>query len=760
MRFRTLLRLLSRWKSSLLLLSPSKLAVIAIHSVLGPIQSSGEVPFLPTCSHIGSHIESEVGFMRLQKEKPELLKYLGKQPSAREVQLTLKRTFEQEEWSQADQIRLGGLLVKLLLDTATVPPPEERPHQKRRRGRSVLAEMLPSVKAARERHELSELMPQFIRGGAQRQEAASAGDASAEAGSAATSDDSPSSAAEGGVAAEAELESAFQHTYRYTKNRKVGVIRTSPAVLDMIREGHSVRESGNVRLLPMVVPPKPWQSPDEGGYLVVKSRVMRVRDSRLQWEMLHRRETDLSKVYRALDLLSAVPWRINERVLCVADELWEAGGGVGELPSRTDLPIPEPPADYVESDQEQRRLYYRQLRRLQRLNGDLHSLRCDTTLKLGVARQFRHVDNFYFPHNMDFRGRTYPIPPHLNHLGSDLCRGLLTFSEGKELGADGLGWLKVQLANVFGNNKCSFDDRQRFVDENLPRVLGSAADPISETWWQAAEDPWQALATCYELADALSCPNPERFVSHLPVHMDGSCNGLQHYAALGGDEVGARKVNLLPAAKPDDVYSGVADIVSRLIEEDAMQGVPMALLLRGKVSRKIVKQTVMTSVYGVTLVGARQQIQNALEGADVLDEEQTWKASQYLAGHTLEAVREMFLGARQTMNWLAECAGLIGQTGQPVTWHTPLGLPVVQPYRRPGKYVVNTLMQSVVLQTNHDKLPVNVSRQRSAHPPNYIHSLDSRCCVFCVCVWMCLCAVTSKWCVHLSTTINTIATRF
>jgi hypothetical protein len=23
----------------------------------------------------------------------------------------------------------------------------------------------------------------------------------------------------------------------------------------------------------------------------------------------------------------------------------------------------------------------------------------------------------------------------------------------------------------------------------------------------------------------------------LPVHMDGSCNGLQHYAALGRDEV-------------------------------------------------------------------------------------------------------------------------------------------------------------------------------------------------------------------------------
>lgn len=52
---------------------------------------------------------------------------------------------------------------------------------------------------------------------------------------------------------------------------------------------------------------------------------------------------------------------------------------------------------------------------------------------------------FYFPHNMDFRGRTYPIPPHLNHLGQDLCRGLLIFAEGKPLGPSGLRWYVVVI---------------------------------------------------------------------------------------------------------------------------------------------------------------------------------------------------------------------------------------------------------------------------------------------------------------------------
>lgn len=43
---------------------------------------------------------------------------------------------------------------------------------------------------------------------------------------------------------------------------------------------------------------------------------------------------------------------------------------------------------------------------------------------------------------------------------------------------------------------------------------------------------------------------------------DGSCNGLQHYAALGRDVIGATSVNLMPCEVPQDVYSGVAQQVS------------------------------------------------------------------------------------------------------------------------------------------------------------------------------------------------------
>lgn len=83
-----------------------------------------------------------------------------------------------------------------------------------------------------------------------------------------------------------------------------------------------------------------------------------------------------------------------------------------------------------------------------------------------------------------------------------------------------------------------------------------------EGWWMNSEYPWQTLAACKEIAAAISSGDPANFVSHFPVHQDGSCNGLQHYAAMGRDTLGAQSVNLVDTDTPSDVYSCVADSVS------------------------------------------------------------------------------------------------------------------------------------------------------------------------------------------------------
>jgi DNA-directed RNA polymerase len=102
-----------------------------------------------------------------------------------------------------------------------------------------------------------------------------------------------------------------------------------------------------------------------------------------------------------------------------------------------------------------------------------------------------------------------------------MCRGLLEFAEGCALGKSGLRWLKIHMANVYGNgvDKFSFNDQISFVEENMEKILDSARDPHEgERWWLAAEDPFQCLATCIEISNAYSSGNPEEFMSHLPVH--------------------------------------------------------------------------------------------------------------------------------------------------------------------------------------------------------------------------------------------------
>merc|ERR1711982_126610 len=113
-----------------------------------------------------------------------------------------------------------------------------------------------------------------------------------------------------------------------------------------------------------------------------------------------------------------------------------------------------------------------------------------------------------------------------------------------------------------------------------------------------------------------------------------------------------------------------------------------AKLVNGLIDRGVVKRTVMTSVYGVTPIGARKQIQEKIEekledkGIDIDEiESEIHVASGYLASVTMEAIGQLFTGARETMNWLTTCARLITTQEHPVAWVSPIGVPIVQPYR-------------------------------------------------------------------------------
>lgn len=521
--------------------------------------------------------------------------------------------------------------------------------------------------------------------------------------------------------------------------------------------------------MPMLVHPKPWITYNSGGYLTQRMTCVRLKDDPLHLSVIHQadKEGKLDKILLGLDVLGRTPWRINDAILRVAVEMWNTGINVATLEKPEALSAFEFKAKDAFATHEEYVAYVRRSVERKEAIGKAHSTMCDTNYKLEIARQFAGLQ-FYLPHSVDFRGRAYPIPPHLSHVGSDLSRGLLMFGEGRPLGGRGLRWLKIQLANMSGFDKASLDERAIFADTHREDIMDSADNPVGgRQWWRKADEPWQCLATCMELTAAWRSPSPAEFVSHLPCQTDGSCNGLQHYAALGRDVDGAKQVNLAPSDRPQDVYAAVSQLVAARVEKDAAaDATHIAAQLVGKINRKIVKQTVMTNVYGVTKYGARMQIQERLKEFNLVVPEKYGEARLYLANLVLSSLGTLFDKAQRIQEWLSVTAEEIGRSvppqvaarfgsalGRPdgdvivteveetdkpagldpadrypqtsVMWTTPLGFQVVQPYNKTRKIMLRTVLQSLSLRMSSQFDPVDVPKQASAFPPNFVHSLDA-----------------------------------
>jgi DNA-directed RNA polymerase len=563
-----------------------------------------------------------------------------------------------------------------------------------------------------------------------------------------------------------QAQPAFTHAVQLKKGRKIGVIQPNRELIELMKR--EPRGEALARHLPMVVEPVPWSKFDKGGFIASPNPLVRLKnhekDQRIYAEAAIERG-DMEQMMKGLDVLGKTAWKINRPVFDVMLEAWNTGEEFANLPALDPkIPIPEEPDST--DDPMKKRVWLRSVKAAENEKSGLHSVRCFMNFQLEIARAFRD-QTFYFPHNIDFRGRAYPMPTYLNHMGADHMRGMLLFAKGRPLGERGLAWLKVQLSNVYGFDKASLQEREDFATKNLENIFDSADNPLTgKRWWLQAEDPWQCLGACFELKAALSSPDPKAFISHLPVHQDGTCNGLQHYAALGGDTWGAQQVNLLPGDRPADVYSAVAQLVQEEVKKELANDNEFAKAVDGKISRKVVKQTVMTNVYGVTFVGAKKQVQKQLDSLYPNIEQETGLSStvlaSYLAAKVFMALSTMFRGAHDIQGWLGEIGGRVcraltpeqldriaempDETGKAkktvkskadvddemnaqfrntLVWTTPLRMPVVQPYRKSGTRMISTCLQDLVLTNMERDDPVNRRKQLQAFPPNFIHSLDA-----------------------------------
>lgn len=544
---------------------------------------------------------------------------------------------------------------------------------------------------------------------------------------------------------------ALQHRLRREGKRKhVGVISLHPAVRSMLESDEDLMRFIQPKHKPMIIPPDPWRPcglGPQGPYLIHPVEFVRTTDQK----MTCLRSYNPTRVACVMDFLGRMPWKINRRILDLMEHVKSEDLAVADVPQQKDPEVPPLPTTHEElilSDQELKEMRMRHFN-ARKVVQTLQSERPTFDLKLQVAKEFLNAEQVYFPQNVDFRGRSYPIPPHLNHIGDDVSRGLLMFAEGKALGPDGLFWLKVNLANLFGKNKVSLADRAAWVDAQKETILQVAKDPLNEEnikWWSSADDgPWQALARCFELEEVWSSSAPEEYKSYLPVHMDGSCNGLQHYAALGRDIEGGQAVNLVPAEKPQDVYTFVLNVVKKKVHaqataeleeestdsgryatEERKKQLAQRLIELDVLQRKVVKQTVMTICYGVTNIGAFRQVQSHMGDfvGDKVETAELKELSRYLSGLVLASIGDVFAGAKKIQDWFKLVTKMFNGVQAPVAWISPLGFSCSQPYRKAETVRMASKRQSITLKTGEQPI-MDKGRQSSGFPPNFVHSLDA-----------------------------------
>ncbi|MEG2313508.1 DNA-directed RNA polymerase [Brevundimonas sp.] len=513
----------------------------------------------------------------------------------------------------------------------------------------------------------------------------------------------------------------------HSNGRNAKFIRPTTEVIDWLERQHARCEILAPLNLPMLVRPRRWTTANRGGYVTrqVNNRLIKQANPSYHRDLDH---YDLSTVMDAVNAVQDTAWRINQTVLNVARELWDSNGELGGLPHREPLPLPDRPHDF-DHNEIARSQWKREAAFIHDSNGKSLSRRLAVSQQIWIAEKFAAESEIYFPHSVDFRGRVYPIPASgPSPQGDDLSRALLEFAQGHPITDAGARWLAVHLANQFGVDKISFEERVEWVFQHTDLIIDSACDPLDgQRFWAQADKPFMALSACVEWAGYMrDGPN---HITHLPVALDGSNSGLQHFSALLLDPVGAAAVNLEPSSKPADVYEEVAAVVRRQI---ASTNDPFASVWQDKITRKITKRPVMTYVYSATRYGFHEMVNETLReldrsGQKYLGGQDNYAASIWMGGHIWTALSDTVVAATDAMQWLRQVARITTLAGIPLRWNTPCGLPILQDYksRKAGLVSVVHAGRTIRLQVRRETRSLDSRRQQNAISPNFIHSMDA-----------------------------------
>jgi DNA-directed RNA polymerase len=449
-------------------------------------------------------------------------------------------------------------------------------------------------------------------------------------------------------------------------------------------------------------------------------------------EELNNRWHEFPVVSQSVNIMQRTEWVINRPVYDVLRACILNGWQLGKLPvNPEDIPLPPKPFD-IAINKDAKTKWKREASTVYKERAKTKSKYIQVRQILEEASRFLEI-GFWYPYQLDFRGRIYPKSPMLSPQSADYARALIKFRYGKPMdNNDAFDNFAVAGAGLFGEtDKEELHIRRQWVKDNSEKIISTANNPLEDTWWTNADKPFSFLAWCIEYRDFANTDFDPKFITTLPIHSDCSNSGLQHYSAMMRDEVGGKATNLVPSNKPNDVYGLVAEkVIERLKKETD----PLAQKwLDYGIDRKICKKPVMCLPYSLTQYSCRQYIEDHVVKEFKENNRQhefgddLFKSTHWLTKIVWDSINDVIVGAKDIMEFLKTVAKLVASENLPVAWTSPLGLPVMMSAYKKESRRVKTKMGDSIIKLSVSNVTDEIDRRKTQQSicPNLIHQLDS-----------------------------------
>ena len=323
----------------------------------------------------------------------------------------------------------------------------------------------------------------------------------------------------------------------------------------------------------------------------------------------------------------------------------------------------------------------------------------------------------HFPVTMDKRGRMYYRGGLITPQGTDFCKAAFQFAESKPLGERGLEAIAIHTANVCGMDKISINDRISWVQSNIDSGTFEAINDFEDVIQAFPKaDTFQATVAILEINRIIALgKNAAEVESNLVCHQDGTCNGLQHMAAITGSRTTAESVNCV-ASTADDAPSDIYGIIAQAAAEMATGE---ALKLLQKYGRSMAKNPVMIVGYGAGEDTVKQNTVSFLKkhGEDTTLGDEIGELYMAAIADKAAAVKS-FTSAITSRMEDAITAGLVT-----TEWVTADGFVASITYTDIEEHRVRAGNWNCIKQ--HSTSQLNTVKTRGAMAPNLIHSVDA-----------------------------------